>query len=471
MDYVLNNIKKKNWYRQGGTLIPFFLTATYMCIHKEIGYQNVFIVQKGDWDMGHFNRDVEKEHAYDYLNKYFSDQNFLANRIKKWKLAVKKQQDLLKKIMKLKIGENAELKKLIQEFTKQMIDTWHFTMIIEMFDPWEEHFIKEYSSKYKLSSNEIGILTSPENLTYLQEELIDRYKIAKSKDLSKVKNHYKKYYWYLTSWQHAPATSEKYFEKKIKKNMESIEKLEKEVEKIKRYHRNIKKKKQDLIKKHKIDAKTQKFFEFFSELNDWRDIRKQEAVCKINYDLWIFLNRIAKHNKLSIEIAKHIKTDEIESFKFSKDYVKTLNKRTKGYYIYYFDKDNQIKWAYNKDANKIFDTLENKIKEQSKEIKGRPAYQGHVTGKVKIINSLREFEKMEKGDVLVSVMTRPEMLPVMRKAGAIVTDEGGITCHAAIVSRELKIPCIVGTQIASSVLKDDDLVEVDAEKGIVRKIK
>ena len=67
-------------------------------------------------------------------------------------------------------------------------------------------------------------------------------------------------------------------------------------------------------------------------------------------------------------------------------------------------------------------------------------------------------------------MTRPEFLPLMKKAKAIITDEGGITCHAAIVSRELGIPCIIGTKIATKVLKDNDLVEVDAEKGIVRKI-
>ena len=66
-------------------------------------------------------------------------------------------------------------------------------------------------------------------------------------------------------------------------------------------------------------------------------------------------------------------------------------------------------------------------------------------------------------------MTRAEHLPIMKKAAAIVTDEGGITCHAAIISREFNIPCIVGTQIASSLLKDGDLVEVDAEKGVVRK--
>jgi pyruvate,water dikinase len=65
-------------------------------------------------------------------------------------------------------------------------------------------------------------------------------------------------------------------------------------------------------------------------------------------------------------------------------------------------------------------------------------------------------------------MTNPQMMPLIKDAGAIVTDEGGLTCHAAIISREMKIPCVVGTKVATRVLKDGDLVEVDAEKGVVK---
>lgn len=74
------------------------------------------------------------------------------------------------------------------------------------------------------------------------------------------------------------------------------------------------------------------------------------------------------------------------------------------------------------------------------------------------------------GDVLVTTMTHPEFLLLMKKASAIVTDEGGITCHAAIVARELGKPCIIGTKFATQVLKDGDMVEVDADSGVVRVI-
>jgi len=68
-------------------------------------------------------------------------------------------------------------------------------------------------------------------------------------------------------------------------------------------------------------------------------------------------------------------------------------------------------------------------------------------------------------------MTRPEFVPLMKKAAAIITDEGGITSHAAIISREMNIPCIIGTKIATKIFKDGDLVEVDADKGIVKILK
>ena len=67
-------------------------------------------------------------------------------------------------------------------------------------------------------------------------------------------------------------------------------------------------------------------------------------------------------------------------------------------------------------------------------------------------------------------MTRQDFVPMMRKAIAIVTDEGGITCHAAIISRELKKPCLVGTEIATKMIKDGDLIEVNADKGLVKLI-
>jgi len=109
-------------------------------------------------------------------------------------------------------------------------------------------------------------------------------------------------------------------------------------------------------------------------------------------------------------------------------------------------------------------------KEKGGVLKGATAYPGKVKGVVRIIVDPNKADDFQAGDILVTGMTRPEYLPLMEKAAAFVTDGGGILCHAAIVARELKKPCVIGTKAASKILKDGDMIEVDAEKGIVRKI-
>jgi len=100
-------------------------------------------------------------------------------------------------------------------------------------------------------------------------------------------------------------------------------------------------------------------------------------------------------------------------------------------------------------------------------IEGLPASPGIASGVVKIIYSLDELSKIKKGDVLVTKMTNPDMVVTMQKSVAVVTDEGGMTAHAAIVSREMGLPCIVGTMKATSALKENQLVTVDATNGKV----
>ncbi|OIO51863.1 hypothetical protein COY93_00285 [Candidatus Uhrbacteria bacterium CG_4_10_14_0_8_um_filter_58_22] len=106
---------------------------------------------------------------------------------------------------------------------------------------------------------------------------------------------------------------------------------------------------------------------------------------------------------------------------------------------------------------------------------GSVAFGGKVRGRVRILRHdkkdiSKEVEKFVEGDILVTEMTRPDTVLACGKASAIVTDEGGVVCHAAIVARELKKPCIVGTKIATRVLKDGMIAEVDADRGIVRVI-
>ncbi len=98
---------------------------------------------------------------------------------------------------------------------------------------------------------------------------------------------------------------------------------------------------------------------------------------------------------------------------------------------------------------------------------GLAASPGVAAGKVKVVRNVAQISKVEKGDVLVAPMTSPDWVPTMKKSRAIITDEGGVTCHAAIVSRELGIPCVVGTERATEILEDKDEVTVNGYDGLV----
>jgi len=103
-------------------------------------------------------------------------------------------------------------------------------------------------------------------------------------------------------------------------------------------------------------------------------------------------------------------------------------------------------------------------------ITGQTAYPGIVKGLVRVANNKNEIKNIKKGEIIVSIQTNPDMIAGLRKCVGLITDNGGITCHAAIVARELKIPCVVGTKVATKILNNGDLVRLDANKGFIKKL-
>ncbi|WP_407411834.1 phosphoenolpyruvate synthase [Methanobrevibacter sp.] len=100
-------------------------------------------------------------------------------------------------------------------------------------------------------------------------------------------------------------------------------------------------------------------------------------------------------------------------------------------------------------------------------VRGLGASPGMASGKVKIVLDIDELDKIKDGDIMVTTMTTPDMVPAMKRASGIVTDEGGVTCHASIISRELGIPCVVGTGNATATLEENAGVTLDGKKGLV----
>ncbi|MEM4247999.1 MAG: phosphoenolpyruvate synthase [Candidatus Nanoarchaeia archaeon] len=144
----------------------------------------------------------------------------------------------------------------------------------------------------------------------------------------------------------------------------------------------------------------------------------------------------------------------------------------------HYDFPQDIEWAIERNKVYLVQTRPvTTIKPQEEKVhitgepilKGLGASPGHASGSVKLVLSMAHLDKVQKGDILVTKMTTPDFVPAMQRAAAIVTDEGGITAHAAIVSREMGIPCVVGTEKATQILKDGDVITVDGSAGNVYK--
>ncbi len=243
------------------------------------------------------------------------------------------------------------------------------------------------------------------------------------------------------------------------------------VDYIKQYKpkKKEKKKNRGIFEICNFSRKEKNIFSTLATIAFMKDLRNSSDDF-IHYHLDLLLKSVAKELKVDSYNLRFLWPKEFEdlltTFKNPKLY------SSKEAQLAYMNGPEDSLFIRGKKAKEFFNMLKKRnISDNKKEIKGMIAWSGKITGKVKIVGSYRDMKKVEKGDVLVSPMTSPRIINAMHKASAIITDEGGLTCHAAIISRELKKPCIVGTKNATEVLKDGDLVEVDANKGVVKILK
>lgn len=224
----------------------------------------------------------------------------------------------------------------------------------------------------------------------------------------------------------------------------------------------------------KIEANEKKYKKLIKELGNIRLTLRKEGE-PLFYNLFgIFLREVAKRFCLKEADLFFYKFDELTRLFDGRKIKKSIiEERKKGYALICL-KDKKVLLT-----DKKFKILYKDIvllKPKTNHLTGRTAMTGKARGKARVIlhnkrSIIKEVISFRKGEILVTEMTRPDTVLACEKAIAIITDEGGITSHAAIISRELKIPCVIATKIATQLLKTGDLVEVDADKGFVKIIK
>jgi len=314
------------------------------------------------------------------------------------------------------------------------------------------------------------ILSNPvkdDRLTSFNKDLIN-IAILKNRNKSAFNKKFKEFYQNFSSinirYGFGNYLSEEEMLQKINdiKNPEEINKINEQRDKQKKINRI------NLLKKLDPDVRETIIFKSLAHFTAYRSMRADI------YDLWLdstksILNKISEERKISYDDLLNYGWREILNKKTIN--AEELNKRKNGEFMCVYWNDCFVILTDKEKLDKI-ENIINKIETNITQFKGMTAQKAKkIRGSVKIISSFNEISSFAKDSILVTVMTAPNYISAMKKAKAIITDEGGITCHAAIISRELNIPCIIGTKIATKVLKDGDEVELDFEKGIVKKIK
>lgn len=226
--------------------------------------------------------------------------------------------------------------------------------------------------------------------------------------------------------------------------------------------------KEELFQKLGIDEKHRHLFLIFSGFMISKFYRRY-AQLRALYALRPVFAEISKRFGLSGLAARLLLTQEYRPLLVDGTFDLSCLKEREKLLVLYSEKGVNRIFAGNVGLE-LAKSAEEKIDTSARQLSGQCACLGKAQGKAKIILSAADMPKMNQGDILVAIATNPDVVPAMKKAGAIVTEQGGVTCHAAIVSRELNIPCVIGTKIATRWLKDGDWVEVDAGRGIVRKL-
>lgn len=392
--------------------------------------------------------------------------------------------DLLKKNFKT---SRAEARQTLEKIGR-IISTQVALSSIATFD-LKDYIYTNYLKKYlekKIKNKDITlnaaleVLLAPEEKTFTQELRIVLIKLALA-----VKNGQKNYQAELETVQkewcwinygyRGPVMDYAFFAETLESLLKkALPDLQSELKNLEDWGQQIKNKKEKIFQKLEIDERHRQFIKALSVLSGLKVYHKDIAFMLI-YAMYQILAPFNKKYKpadlcyLTFTEAKKMVEGKLELAR-----AELLARETEC--VYFAEEDKVI---VGKDCQKIIDSLVEKDpnlasdeKQRVKLLEGTAACLGEtgdwVYGEAKIINASEDMKKMNPGDILVSVATAPDIVPAMRKAGAIVTDMGGITSHAAIVSRELNKPCLIGTKYATKLFKDGDKVIVCPRHGYIK---
>lgn len=279
-----------------------------------------------------------------------------------------------------------------------------------------------------------------------------------------LQKHIEEFGWLGTRWQFENSWTIEDIKPRIKRYLSGSP--EKELANVLQPREEAEAVTKEFVQKFNLNTQERELIDLVKEFVFLRTFRT-ESLARANFLAKPLLHEAAKQLKTSESDLVFLSVDEIvDALAGWTEYGDVISQRKDGYYMILCD---DIIEMFIGDEKNLIDELNifNIVTGEGDKITGQVAWRGFAKGKVKIVKDQKDIVKVQDGDILVAVMTFPNYIPAMEKAAAFVTDEGGILCHAAIISREMKKPCIIGTKTGTKILKDNDLIEVDANAGII----
>jgi len=307
------------------------------------------------------------------------------------------------------------------------------------------------------SNEDFSALTTPLSHSFVsqKEELLWQIKNAGAKEKKAlIQRFLKDFFWSETSYAGSEVLSESDVEK-MADGLESFSKPDLS---------EIRHKKEALMARYGFSDAQRQWVEWTDFVTQWQDERKKNIFRGV-FGCQLIVNELARRFGVDPVAIQYLTGEEVSLKGLKNRELESLGQRRKKGFI----------GIEHSQGVMIFDhsdflEYQQRFKTRLDEVEvlnGTCASLGIATGPVRILRTLDSIAELKEGEVLVTSMTRPEFVPAMKKAIAIVTDEGGITSHAAIISRELGIPCVIGTKNATRVLKDGWIVQVKANHGSI----
>ncbi len=456
--------KQTQWYRQGGGAKLFYASyPTLMCLtvtragrRLPVFYRGVLIYFYNDFMSLYFPEPSMEWVARFYVNKQLQDSQFLQNLKRTWvKNYCRPFFSLARKIEQtdLRVLSDGELRQEFKKFSYCYNRMWSESIFLDAFDVVGERILAEQLPPGKIFKPEILAWFGDQSPTIMQQEQQSLRALMRSPKFHQaLARHVAEYHWLQNDYAKIVRLMPADFLARIKSILKQTSSVKKRVSK------------KSLVG---LSPAAKAVLHLLATVASWRDDRK--ACNQLGSSIGRqFLKEFSRRFGVKVSQLEQGCWWEIEKiFSNPKAFISLVKKRRHGV-MFTLSSGKTFAAQYGQSARNTKHFLDGLIIRG--ELRGSSAFRGVVKGRVKIILDQRDFRKMRKGDILVAPNTRPEYVPLMKMASAIISEEGGLTCHSAIVSRELKKPCVVGVQGVTHVLRDGDLVEVDAEKGIVRKL-